>query len=174
MYSEIKEVEEMEKKYQIGEDCKTNEMIKFFEKMDRIDTENIMILPQRANLEILEFMYAEETTDFVKYSRSEEQKILTVKVDETIKIIGLHSSTLWLPVIFIAEKILLPIAIKLLCGYINKKIGNCSKSEQEVHLEMTTKDEKGIYKTFNYTGDAESLENILNKVDVSKFFSDLQ
>ena len=76
-----------------------------------------------------------------------------------------------MPVLYIAEMFLLPIAINLISNFIYDKIGKKDKTKQNVKLKIKVKN-KGKIKELNYNGPVVGLEKTFKDINVNKFLNE--
>jgi hypothetical protein len=86
----------------------------------------------------------------------------------------LRSGEYWLPLVFLASNVALPIYLGLVQDYIKDKIrGTLSGDKTRVRLSAVFKDEnQGLVKMFKYEGDSKTLHSQLKKFDLNKFLDD--
>jgi hypothetical protein len=111
-----------------------------------------------------------ETFRFAKWDR-QNQKETNIDIDmhEGTKI--LKSADFWMPLVFLAGDISLPIFINLISSYLyDITKGSLLHDRKTVHLEALYQDE-GTKKTrkFSYSGDITGLDRILEKFNPSEF-----
>ena len=131
----------------------------------RINSADILAVP--ANYGPEEYYFGQETLDFIKYCRqTDHEHIYDILADE-IKVISLHSFDIWMPVLFVASNVLLPIAINMVSNYIWEKRKGREKEETEVDVTFLV-DNKGTKKSIHYKGDAKTFKETFDKIDISK------
>ena len=139
------------KKDNISEDCKN--------KMDCYD---LVILPYKYNED---FYFADETVSFYKYCKERNLNI-EILSDESIKVRSLHSFDIWMPLIYIANSVILPIIINLVSDYIIQK--RKGREEERCDVDITFKIKNGDqFKEFHFKGDAETFKDTFEKVDIN-------
>jgi len=110
-----------------------------------------------------------DSGDFAKWIRINNPNF---KVDQrrSDKRLVLRSSDYWLPLVFLATDITLPIYLNLVSSYLFDKSKGLLKGETaRVHLEVMFKDAKnGTNKKFSFVGDSETLIKIIKKIDINK------
>lgn len=115
-----------------------------------------------------EYYFAQETIDFLKYCRQNDlTHSYDILADGDIKIRSLHSFDIWLPVIWIANSVLLPIAINIVSNYISEKRKGHEKEDTQVDITFIVKS-KGKEKSIHYKGDAETFKEKFEKIDINK------
>ena len=115
-----------------------------------------------------EFYFAQETIDFIKFCRQNDTNhSYDVLADGDIKVRSLHSFDLWLPIIWIATEVLLPIAINIVSDFIKSKLKGREREGANVDVTMIVKREDEE-KTIHYSGDAETFKKTFEKIDLNK------
>ena len=115
-----------------------------------------------------EFYFAQETIDFIKFCRQNDANhTYDVLADGDIKVRSLHSFDIWLPIIWIATEILLPIAIDVVGDFIKSKLKGREKEDANVDVTMIVK-RKDEEKTIHYSGDAKTFKETFEKIDLNK------
>lgn len=133
------------------------------EKLDKID---IIAVPKQYTKN--EYYFAQETVDFIKYCRQNDKNhTYDVLADGDIKVRSLHSFDLWLPVIWVASKILFPMVINIVSSYIWEKIKGHEKEETQVDVTFVVKNKKEK-KMIHYKGNADKFKETFEKIDINK------
>lgn len=135
---------------------------------DKTDISDILVLPKKFSDK--EYYYAQETIDFVKFCREQDDKHqIDILDNEDVMVRSLHSADIWLPVIWISQNILLPIVIGLISSYIYDKIKGRGKEPTTVDVTIQINDKKkGINKSIHYSGDAKTFKEVFDKIDINK------
>lgn len=135
---------------------------------DKADISDILVLPKKFTDE--KYYYAQETIDFVKFCREQDDKHqIGILDNEDVMVRSLHSADIWLPVIWISESILLPLVIGLITSYIYDKIKGKGKEPTTVDVTIQINDKKkGINKSIHYNGDATTFKDTFDKIDINK------
>jgi hypothetical protein len=111
--------------------------------------------------------------DFSKwlYRNHSEINLTLDKGDGTLI---LRSRDFWLPLVFLASDVALPIYLNLVSNYLYDRMKGALRNEKpRVHLEAVFHDKKeGISKKFSYEGDAEGLQNAIKKFDLNRFLDE--
>lgn len=133
---------------------------------DKLWTADIVAVPLRYQDD--EYYFAQETIDFLKYCRQNDSTHnYDILADGDIKIRSLHSFDIWMPVIWISANILLPIAIDMVCNYIQEKRKGREKEDTQVDVTFIVKS-KGKEKSIHYKGDADTFKEKFEKIDINK------
>lgn len=114
-----------------------------------------------------EYYFAQETIDFIKFCRATDLKnSIDILADGDIKVRSLHSFDIWLPVIFVASNVFLPLIINLVSNYIWEKIKGREHEEAKVNVTFIVKhgDEQ---KELHYHGDAKIFKEAFDKIDIN-------
>ena len=116
--------------------------------------------------------FAQETIDFLKFCRENDQKhIYDFLSDEDITVLSLHSFDIWLPIIFIAQSVLLPFAINMVSNYIWEKMHGREKEDIQVDITFLVKEGKKE-KSIHYKGDAKTFKESFEKIDFNKMWEE--
>ena len=133
---------------------------------DKLSTVDLVAVPSR--YQDNEYYFAQETIDFLKYCRQNDlTHSYDILADGDIKIRSLHSFDIWLPVIWVANSVLLPIAINMVSNYIWEKRKGHEKEDTQVDITFIVKS-KGKEKSIHYKGDAETFKEKFEKIDINK------
>lgn len=136
------------------------------ETKDKLSIGDIVAVPLRYHDG--EYYFAQETINFLKFCRQNDSTHnYDVLADGDIKVRSLHSFDIWMPIIWVAESVLLPIAINLVCSYILEKRKGHEKEETHVDVTFIVKT-KGKEKSIHYKGDAETFKEKFEKIDINK------
>ena len=133
---------------------------------DKLCTADIVAVPLRYQDDA--FYFAQETIDFLKYCRQNDSThSYDILADGDIKIRSLHSFDIWMPVIWVAQNVLLPIAINMVCNYIWEKRKGHEKEDTQVDVTFIVKS-KGKEKSIHYKGDADTFKEKFEKIDINE------
>lgn len=130
----------------------------------KIETSDILILPYKYNED---FYFADEAVSFYKYCKNKNlEQNIDILADDNIKVRSLHSFDIWMPLIFIAKEILLPIAIAIVSDYIIQK--RKGREEEPCDVDITFKVKHGDdFKELHYKGNAEAFKENFEKIDIN-------
>lgn len=132
----------------------------------KLETVNFLAIP--AKYVDGEFYYAQETINFIKFCRQNDpDHSFDVLSDGDVKLRSLHSFDIWLPIIWVATEVLLPIAINVVSTFISDKLKGREKEEANVDVTMIVKRENEE-KTIHYHGDAKTFKESFEKIDLNK------
>ena len=136
-------------------------------KMETID---FMAVPTR--YEDQRYYFAQETVDFLKYCRIESpEHTFDILSDETSQIRSLHSFDIWMPIIWVASNVLLPLALGLINNYIGEKMKG--REEEPAKVDVTLLVKNGTKeKSLHYSGDAKAFKEAFEQIDLNKMWSD--
>lgn len=135
------------------------------EVQQKLSAVNFVAVPARYSEN--EYYFAQETFDFLKFCRQNSSEYnFDILADDNAKIRSLHSFDIWMPIIYVAEMILLPIAINLVSEYINDKLKGRENEDAQVDMTFIVKrnDEE---KTIHYSGDAKTFKETFEKIDTN-------
>jgi hypothetical protein len=130
----------------------------------------ITILPQRYGHDG-KLVVRADSTSFVKWLRVNAPDV-SVKKPRDLPSISLHSNEIWMPIVFLASDIALPIYLNLVSSYLyDLSRGNLKTDVTRVQISAEYEDMKnGVRKRFTFSGGIESLEKAIKKVDVNAIF----
>ena len=136
--------------------------------INKINTTDIIALPQKHTDD--KYYFAKETVDFVKYCRQNDQNhSYDILSDGDIEKRTLHSFDIWLPIIFVASQVLLPIAINVVSDYITDKRKGREDEEAQIDVTFEVKHKKK-YKSIHFKGNAEQFNETFKNVDLDRWF----
>lgn len=136
------------------------------ETQKKLTSTDFLVVPSKHKEK--EYYFAQESISFVKFCRQNNIKnSIDLLADSDIQIRSLHSFDIWMPIIWIAEFVLLPIAINLVSDYIKDKIKGREKEEAKVDVTFIVK-RKNEEKTIHYSGDAKTFKESFEKIDLNK------
>jgi len=120
--------------------------------------------------EIKEKVAQPDSGNFVKWVNINEPG-LTINYHKNTKKLVLHSNDYWLPLVYLASDVTLPIYLNLVSNYLYDKSRNLLKNEKaRVHMSAIYEDkESGKVKKFNFEGDTESLQKAITRFNLNKF-----
>ena len=128
--------------------------------------DEILILPMKYSAD--EYYFAQETVSFVKFCRdTSDAPPVDILVDGDIIVRSLHSFDIWLPVIYIASNILLPVVVNLVSNFIYDKMKGREHEDANVNAEIVIKNGKKE-KFIHFKGDAKSFKEMMDKIDLNK------
>lgn len=134
---------------------------------DKLNGTDILILPSPHKNS--KYYFAQEAVSFVKYCRSinNDVKMDILADDDKIEIRDLHSFDIWMPIIWIASEILLPVATGLVANYIYERMKGREKEDCTVKVSFIVRDGKKT-KELHYDGDAKAFKETFEKIDINK------
>ena len=135
------------------------------ECQNKVNTSDILIMPYKYNED---FYFADESVSFYKYCKNKSlDQDIDILADDNIKVRSLHSFDIWMPLIFIAKEILLPIIINVVSDYINEK--RKGREDEPCDVDITFKVKHGNdVKELHYNGSAEAFKDNFEKIDINK------
>ena len=114
-----------------------------------------------------EYYFAQESISFIKFCRQKNtENSIDLLADSDIQIRSLHSFDIWMPIIWVAKFVLLPVAINLVSDYIKDKLKGREKEEAKVDVSFIVK--RGEEKKLHYSGDAKTFKESFEKIDLDK------
>lgn len=134
---------------------------------DKLTGTDILVLP--SPYENSKYYFAQESVSFVKYCRSINNDVKTdiLADDGKIEIRALHSFDIWMPIIWIASDIILPVATGLVANYIYERMKGREKEDCTVKVSFIVSDGKKT-KELHYDGDAKAFKETFEKIDINK------
>lgn len=114
-----------------------------------------------------------EAGDFVKWLRTRNPQ-LRVALETTSPKLVLRSGDIWLPLVFLASDITLPVYLNLVASYLYDKMRGALKGERtRIHLCAEFEDKtNGKIKRFTFDGDAEALQKAIKRFDLNEFLDE--
>ena len=111
--------------------------------------------------------------DFAKWVRRNAPEI-KVKVNKADKHLMLRSGDYWLPLVFLASDVTIPVYLNIVANYLYDKMKGSLKGEKNrVHLSAIYESKKeGVSKRFNFEGDSDSLQKTITKFNLNEFMDD--
>jgi len=111
--------------------------------------------------------------DFSKWVRQNTPSV-NVETHKADRYIVRRSGDYWLPLVFLASDIALPIYLNLVANYIYDKMKGALKGEAaRVHLSAVYEDRNaGVVKRFNFEGDLDSLQKVIKRFDLNQFLDE--
>ena len=123
----------------------------------------VMPSPYREN----EYYYAQETIDFIKFCREADNQFTIGTLDDGyIKSRSLHSFDIFMPILWIATEVLLPIAIGIVSNYIYDKMKGREHEEANVELSFIV-ERNGEKKMLHYKGPASEFEKEFKAINLN-------
>lgn len=110
---------------------------------------------------------------FAKWLRANNPELNVVLESKAPRLV-LHSGHIWLPLVFLASDITLPIYLNLVASYLYDRMKGGLKGEStRVHFCVEFEDKaNGRIKRFTFDGDAGALENVIKPFDVNGFLDE--
>lgn len=115
----------------------------------------------------------QEVGSFSKWLRQNHSNI-NVYVPQTHKKLVLKDNDFWMPLVFLATDITLPVYLSIVSNYIYDRMkGALSNEKSRIHLEAVYQDKKnGVTKKFLYDGTVEGMQKSVEKFDLNNFMED--
>lgn len=137
-----------------------------FNKFYASNQNGIKIVTEKYNKNIC---LKEESGNFYKWVNNFYPQI-NIQTEKSDSKLMLRNNDIWMPLVFLASDIQLPIYLNLVSNYVYDKIKGFLKNDKNsVHLEAIYQDEKrGITRKFKYSGSVEGLQKAIKKIDVNK------
>ena len=134
------------------------------ETQEKMNQNDFMVLPTKYDDN--HFYFAQESINFIKFCRNSSDKRIDILSDGDIQVRSLHSFDIWLPVIWVATSVLLPLAINLVSNYIYDKLKGREEEASQVDVTFIVKREEEE-KCLHYKGDAETFKDKFDKIDLN-------
>jgi hypothetical protein len=111
--------------------------------------------------------------DFAKWLRTHNPEVNVTLETRTPKLV-LRSGDIWLPLVFLASDIALPVYLNLVASYLYDKMKVVLKGETtRIHLCAEFEDKaNGKIKRFTFEGDAEALQKVIKRFDLNEFLDE--
>lgn len=143
---------------------------------ERVKNADIVLLPNLGIRDGVERAFQPDTVAFYKYSVANKDSDIKIELFENKgeeKVLALHSFDIWIPMMYVAGSVMLPIAINLVSSYVYDRMKGRPKDEPTVHFNLLYEDkEKGVSKHLSYKGSIEGFKENFEKVDVNKIWED--
>ncbi len=133
---------------------------------EKLNTYDFIILPHKYSEE--QYYYAQESVELLKFSKSfDKTRKIDILDNGDIEMRSLHSFDIWLPVIWVAQYVLLPAAISLVMNYVYDKLRGRENEKPVIDVTFEVKDGKKA-KTLHFKGDLEGFKDKFEKINLSK------
>jgi hypothetical protein len=134
---------------------------------DKLNQSDILILP--SPYENSKYYFAQESIGFLKYCRTLNNDVAMdiLADDDKIEIRALHSFDIWMPIIWIASNVILPIVTGLVANYISERMKGRENEDCTVKVIYIVKDGEKT-KELHYDGDAKAFKETFEKIDIHK------
>lgn len=110
--------------------------------------------------------------DLAKWIRKEYPNI-NVHTDIQNPKLVLRSAEYWLPLVFLASDISLPIYLNIVASYLYEKMrGSLKGDTSRVHLNVEYTRQDGSARRFSFTGDASALQKVIKRFDLNEFLDE--
>lgn len=111
--------------------------------------------------------------DFLKWVRSQHPDIALAFPSKSPKAV-LHSSDIWLPLIYLASDTSVQLFLNMLSSYLyDRAKGALRGEESRVHLSLIYEDKVSKkVKRFEYEGSSADVKKLMDKFDANNFFND--
>lgn len=141
---------------------------RFFQKNN---PSGLAMIPEKYG-ELDQPVLSADAGDFAKWLKEHAPK-MTVQTRKADRL-TLRSNDYWLPLVFLAKDIALPAYLNLVSNYIYDKMKGALRGESaRVHLSAVYEDKTaGVTRRFNFEGDAETLQKVIEKGDFKQFFNE--
>jgi hypothetical protein len=115
----------------------------------------------------------ESAGDFARWLKLQSPAI-PVQIRQADDRLVLRCGDYWLPLVFLASDVALPVYLNLVASYIYDKMKGALKSDKtRVRLSAVFEAEDGrITKRFDFDGDAESLAETIRRFDLNRFLDE--
>lgn len=133
----------------------------------KFDNSDILIVP--AKYDDNEYYFAQESIDFIKFCRQcDDSNSIDILSDDDIKVRSLHSFDLWMPVIWVASNVVLPIVVGLVTNYIYDKLKGRENEDAQIDVTFMVNRDGEEDKIIHYKGNAKTFEKTFEKIDINK------
>ncbi|CAN0540789.1 unnamed protein product [Ectocarpus sp. 12 AP-2014] len=135
-------------------------------------SKGITVLPESYR-EVDGLIVKADAGDFTKWVKLNAPEI-EITANEGHSKLALRSGDYWLPLVFLASDVSLPIYLNVVSNYLYEKMRGALRGDKaRVHLSAVYEDKKeGKLKRFDFEGDAESLRSAIKKFDLNKFMDE--
>jgi len=110
--------------------------------------------------------------DFRKWLKSQQPE-MHIQMPEA-DLLALRSGEIWLPLVFLASDVALPVYLNLVACYMYDRMRGALRGDRLcAHMTAEFLDgESGSVKRFCFKGDADALKAVIKKFDVNRFLDD--
>lgn len=114
-----------------------------------------------------------EAGNFAKWIMARNTSI-NVDLDEECPRLILRSGDIYLPLIYLASDIALPVYLNLVSSFLWEQMKGALKSDKtRVHFSAVYEDKiSGTVKRFKFEGDADALNNAIKRFDLNRFLDE--
>ena len=138
------------------------------ENREDLYNKDVLVLPEINYGKIEGASYHEDVMDFLDYIDSKEQKINYGLCSDEEKILSLNDGEIWFWSFLVyapmVNPIMIDVFINMLSNYLYDKFTKLGKNPQVKCKIKVIKEKNKTSKTFDYSGDAETLQKISSKV----------
>ncbi len=134
---------------------------------EKLGYADILVLPSPYKNE--KYYFAQESVNFTKYCQTlhNDLKMDILADDDKIEVRSLHSFDIWMPIIWVASTVVLPIVTGLVTNYIYDRIKGREHEECTVKVTFIVKEGDKI-KELHYDGDPKAFKDTFEKIDIHK------
>lgn len=110
---------------------------------------------------------------FAKWIKNNYHEINVVLDAQKPKLV-LQSHDIFLPLVFLASDVSLPIYLNIVSSYLYEKMKGLLEGEKvHAHFTVVFEDKpNGITKRFDFEGDIDSLQNVIKRFDLNRFLDE--
>lgn len=111
--------------------------------------------------------------DFAKWVKQTNPE-LSISLPTSSPKVSLHSSDVWLPLIYLAGETSMSIFLGMISSYLyDKAKGKLLSDKPKIHLSVMYQNKKdGVTKRFDFSGDSDSLSKATKRFDLDNFFDE--
>ncbi|MDF3860460.1 hypothetical protein P3W70_19055 [Achromobacter denitrificans] len=111
--------------------------------------------------------------DFAKWLKQERPE-LPISLPISSPKISLHGADIWLPLIYLASDVAMPIFLNLVSSYLFDKFrGNLEQDRPKVHFSVIYQSKNDeVTKRLEFSGDNEALKELIRRFDMNNFFDE--
>ncbi|TDX29368.1 hypothetical protein DFO67_10744 [Modicisalibacter xianhensis] len=137
-----------------------------------IASEGITVLPESYR-EVDGLIVKADAGDFTKWIKLNAPEV-EIMASEGHSKLALRSGDYWLPLVFLASDVSLPLYLNIVSNYLYEKMRGALRGDKaRVHLSAVYEDKKeGKFKRFDFDGDAELLKSAIKKFDLNAFMDE--
>jgi hypothetical protein len=116
-----------------------------------------------------------EAGEFIKWSKTQDNAP-HIRILNPSRIVHRRSHDIWMPLMFLAQQVCLPIVLSTIASFIYEKSKGLLMGEKvRVKFSLLYKQESGSVKRFDFEGDIDALDKLVKEskgVDLETFFDD--
>ncbi len=137
------------------------------ETLELCKTQDFLIFPEQQNER--ESVFAQESLAFYKFTKQSKPdvRIAFYADEDTFQVKSLHSYDIFMPIIFVATNILLPLAVGLVTNFVYDRMKGREHEDCNLNVKFVVQNDETI-KELTYEGTIKDFEKAFEKIDITK------